>query len=163
MEFAAADLGKLHILRVDPGEDVLEAIQEFLEQAGVRQAVVLGGYGTLGAYRLHWVTHNHLPSEILLGSDTGGFEILAMNGLVVEGKAHVHVTLATAGGAFGGHLEPGCIAYVLCELYLAEVEGITLTRPRVAVSVEGMGSGEISRLAFGQGRPQAGPTERSES
>jgi len=162
MEFAAADLTRIYIVRVDPGEDVLEAIQEFLQQARVQQAVVLGGYGTLVAYRLHWVTHDRLPTETVVRSGRGGFEILAMNGLVVDGQAHVHVALSTAEGAFGGHLEPGCIAYVLCELYLAEVGGVTLARPRVAVSVAGMGSGEISRLAFGRGRPEAGTTERSE-
>ena len=47
MEFATMNLSHIHILRVDPGEDVLEAIKRFLQDAGLRQAVVLGGYGTL--------------------------------------------------------------------------------------------------------------------
>jgi predicted DNA-binding protein with PD1-like motif len=150
MEFASMNLSRIHILRVDPGEDVLESVQRFLQEANVRQAVVLGGYGTLAAYHLHWVTHNRIPTDNAFGRGEGGIEILSMNGLVVEGEPHIHVALATQDGAFGGHLEPGCTAYVLCKVFFAEVEGVSLSRQRVPVSVKGMGEGTISRLAFGE-------------
>ena len=149
MEFAAMDLSRIHILRIDPGEDVLESSGRFLKEAGIRQAVVLGGYGTLAAYHLHWVTHNRIPTENIFRRGEGGIEILAMNGLVVDGEPHIHVALSTPEGAFGGHLEPGCTAYVLCEVFFAELEGATLSRQRVPVSIEGMGQGMISRLVFG--------------
>lgn len=148
MESATMTLGRIHILRVDPGEDLFESVQHFLGQAGVRQALILGGYGTLAAYHLHWVTHNRIPSETAFGRGYGGIEILAMNGLVVDGQPHIHVALSTPDGAFGGHLEPGCVAYVLCEIFFAEVEGKTLSRQRVPVAVEGMGEGTVSRLTF---------------
>ena len=148
MEFASMNLSKIHILRVDPGEDVLESTQCFLQEANVRQAVVLGGYGTLAAYHLHWVTHNRIPTDNAFGRGEGGIEILSMNGLVVDGEPHIHVALSTQDGAFGGHLEPGCTAYVLCKVFFAEVEGVSLSRQRVPVSIEGMGEGTISRLTF---------------
>jgi len=148
MEYASMNLNRIHVLRVDPGEDVLESVRKFLKEAGVGQAVVLGGYGTLAAYHLHWVTHNRIPTDNAFGRGEGGIEILSMNGLVVDGEPHIHVALSTPDGAFGGHLEPGCIAYVLCEVFLAEVEGVALSRRRVSVAVEGMGEGEISRLVF---------------
>lgn len=141
---------RVHILRVDPGEDVLGSVRTFLRQAGIQQAVVLGGYGTLAGYHLHWVTHNRIPTENRFRRGEGGIEILAMSGLVVDGEPHIHVALSTPDGAFGGHLEPGCTAYVLCEVFFAEVEGVLLSRQRVPVAVEGMGAGEISRLMFGR-------------
>ena len=150
MEFATMNFRRIHILRVDPGEDVLESVRTFLREAGIQQAVVLGGYGTLAGYHLHWVTHNRIPTENLFRRGSGGIEILAMNGMVVDGEPHIHVALSTPDGAFGGHLEPGCTAYVLCEVFFAEVEGVLLRRQRVPVAVEGMGTGEISRLIFGQ-------------
>lgn len=149
MESASMAIDRLHILRVDAGEDVLESVQRFLQEAGVRQAVVLGGYGTLAAYHLHWVTHNRIPTDNHFRRGEGGIEILSMNGLVVDGEPHIHVALSNPDGSFGGHLEPGCIAYVLCEVFFAEVEGVPLSRQRVPVSVEGMGQGKISRLTFG--------------
>ena len=149
MDYASMTPGQLHVLRVDPGEDVLEAVHCFLKDAGIRQAVVLGGYGTLAAYHLHWVEHNRIPTDNHFRRGEGGIEILSMNGLVVGGKPHIHVALSNPHGAFGGHLEPGCIAYVLCEIYFVEVEGVPLSRQTVSVSVGGMGEGSISRLVFG--------------
>ncbi len=150
MDFASMSVKRIHILRIDPGEDVLKAVKQFVQEADLRQAVVLGGYGTLAAYHLHWVTHNRIPTDNRFGRGEGGIEILSMNGLVVEGEPHIHVALSMPDGAFGGHLEPGCIAYVLCEVFFAEVEGVTLSRQRVPVAVEGMGEGQITRLVFGK-------------
>ena len=152
MEFASMNVTRIHILRIDPGEDVLESIKRFLKEAGLYQAVVLGGYGTLAAYHLHWVTHNRIPTNNLFRRGEGGMELLSMNGLVVEGEPHIHITLSTPEGAFGGHLEPGCIAYVLCEVFFAEVEGVSMSRQRMPVSIEGMGEGNILRLMFDQAR-----------
>ena len=149
MEAASLTVNKVHILRVDPGEDVLASVNAFLARSGLRQAVVLGGYGTLAASRLHWVMHNRLPPEDTFGRAEGGIEILSMNGLVVEGRPHIHVTLSTPAGAYGGHLEEGCITYVLCEIFFAEVEGVELSRKRVDVSVDKMGAGSVPRLLFG--------------
>jgi hypothetical protein len=148
MEHASLNVEKVHILRVDPGEDVLVQVRRFLAGSGLRQGVVLGGYGTLAAYHIHWVAHNRIPTKNWFGQGEGGIEILGMNGLVVDGKAHIHVTLSTTVGAFGGHLEEGCIAYVLCEIYFGELSGPAMSYKRVPVNIEGMGSGEINRLTF---------------
>lgn len=148
MESVSLDLAKVHILRIDPGEDVLRSVQSFLEEKGVHQAIVLGGYGTLAASHLHWVKDNKIPAREVFGREEGGIEILSMNGLVVDSQAHIHVTLSTPEGAYGGHLENECIAYVLCEVFLGEVAGSKLSRERVEVDVEGMGKGTIPRLTF---------------
>jgi len=94
------------------------------------------------------VEHNHIPTNNLFRKGEGGIEILAMNGLVVDGKPHIHMALSNPDGGFGGHMEEGCIAYVLCEIFFAEVSGSDLNYRRVPVEVENMGSGQISRLMF---------------
>ncbi len=142
------DLKAIHIVRVDPGEDILESLSSFCREAGIRQAVIMSGYGTLAAHSLHWVAHNRIPSENRFGKGEGGIEILSMNGLVVRGEAHIHVSLATEQGAYGGHMEPGCIAYVLCEVFIAEISGDELCRDQIPVDIAGMGKGMISRLAI---------------
>ena len=149
MEFGSLAVRKIHILRVDPGEDVLTSVQTFLTESGVSQAVVLGGYGTLAEHHLHWVKNNRIPAQDIHGTGEGGIEILAMNGLVVDGEPHIHVTLSTTAGAYGGHLEPDCIAYVLCEIFFAELEGPALRRESVAVAIPAMGEGKVPRLRFG--------------
>jgi predicted DNA-binding protein with PD1-like motif len=149
MQSGSFDLKKIHILRIDPGEDVLACVETFLAQAGLQQAVVVGGYGTLAAFHLHWVKDNRLPAENRYAQGEGGIEILSMNGLVVEGKPHIHVSLSTQAGAFGGHLEPGCIAYVLCEIFFVEIAGPRLSHASVVVDVAEMGQGKVPRLTFG--------------
>ena len=151
MEWAALDVKKMHLIRVDPGEDVLECVKQFIADAGVRQAVVVGAYGTLAAHSLHWVMHNQLPADNTFATGEGGIEILSMNGLIVEGEPHIHVTLSTLGGAYGGHLEPGCITYVLCEVFIAELGGVALRRVQAPVDIPGMGRGTVPRLEFGGG------------
>jgi len=148
MQYHSLDVEKIHILRVDPGEDLLLSVRKFLAESGLRQAVVISGYGALTAHQVHWVKHTHIPPENLYGKGEGGTEILAMNGLVVDGKPHIHIALSNPQGGFGGHMEEGCIAYVLCEIFFAEVSGSDLNYRRVPVAVENMGSGEISRLMF---------------
>jgi|LSQX01.1.fsa_nt_gb predicted DNA-binding protein with PD1-like motif len=142
---------KIHIIRIDPGEDVLLEIGAFARKADIRQAVVTGGYGTLVSHSLHWVTHNRIPTDNSFGKGEGGIEILSMNGMVVEHEPHIHVTLSTENGAYGGHMEPGCRAYVICEVFLVEVEGIDLRRVRVPVDIPGMGKGSVSRLKADRG------------
>ncbi len=136
----------IHVLRVDPGEDVLASVTGYVRRSGIRQAVVMGGYGTLATHSLHWVTHDRMPPENKFGKGEGGIEILAMNGLVIDSEPHIHVTLATEAGAYGGHMEPGCKAYVLCEIFMAEIDGPVLRRDRVPVDIPGMGKGSVSRL-----------------
>lgn len=148
MESAKLSVKDVHILRIDPGEDVLNAVKGFLRDNSIKQAVVMGGYGTLASYHLHWVTHNRIPSDNIFARGKGGIEILSMNGLVADGDPHIHVTLSTKTGAFGGHLEEGCIAYVLCEIFLAELEGVTLRRERAQVNIPDMGEGDVPRLVF---------------
>ena len=148
MESATLNVKRIHILRIDPGEDVLDSVKDFLKKTGLEQAIVMGGYGTLAAHSLHWVTHNRIPTENAFARGEGGIEILGMSGLVVDGQPHIHVTLSTQQGAYGGHMEQGCKAYVICEIFFAEVEGKKLTRERVQVEVPGMGNGTVSRLAF---------------
>jgi predicted DNA-binding protein with PD1-like motif len=150
MESATLNISRVHILRIDPGEDILSSVKNFLGETKIRQAIVLGGYGTLAAHCLHWVTHNRIPTENVIASAEGGIEILGMSGLVVDGEPHIHVTLSTQQGAYGGHMEEGCKAYVICEIFFAEVEGRKLTRERVPVDVPEMGKGIVSRLTFSE-------------
>ena len=148
MESGSFAAKAVHVVRVDPGEDVLKSVEAFLRAAGVTQAVVAGGYGTLAASHLHWVAHNRIPTDNVFRRDDGGIEILSMNGLVVAGAPHIHVTLSTPEGAYGGHLEEGCVAYVLCEVVLVELDGPALSRRPTRVCVEGMGEGDVPRLTF---------------
>ena len=40
-----------------------------------------------------------------MGNPTAPADLVSMNGYVINGRVHAHVTLADADKAFGGHLE----------------------------------------------------------
>ncbi len=149
MEGAAFKASKTWILRVDIDEDVLECVEGFIRENSIKQGYVAAGYGTLKAASLHWVCHNRLPTDNLFSELEGGIEILSMNGIIAEGQSHIHVSLATPVGAFGGHLEGGTKAYVLCEIVLVELEGPEMKRTRVEVGRGEDGkSVSVPRLIF---------------
>lgn len=148
MDTCSLDIIKIHILRIDPGEDLLDSINGFIQETGLTSGIILGGYGTLARFSLHWVVHNRIPTENEFGKGEGGIEILSMNGIIADSKPHIHVSLSTQAGGFGGHLEPGCIAYVLCELFIAETEGAAFRHEQAQVDIPGMGKGTIQKLVF---------------
>ncbi len=70
---------------------------------------------------------------------------MSMNGMIVEGAPHIHFT-----GAFGGHLEEGCISYVLVEVGILELDGPPMTRKMVTVARDSEGSPvQKPQLQFG--------------
>lgn len=130
---------KYWVVRVDPGEDVLLTIEEFIKEKGIVQGMVIMGYGTLSQVHMHWVTHNKFPTDNLFETWDGGFELMSMNGMIVEGKVHIHFTGASDKGAFGGHMEEGCICYVLTEIGILELDGPAMTKKMVPVAQDSEG------------------------
>ena len=125
---------KFWVVRIDPGEDVLISLKSFIKEEGIKQGVVVMGYGTLAKVSQHWVCHNRWPPENNYHEWEGGIEIMSMNGMIVEGQPHIHFTASTIAGAFGGHMEEGCICYVLCEVGIVELEGAHMTREMVSIA-----------------------------
>ena len=134
MDGASFGSGRLWIIRIDPGEDVLASIKRFIEENGIVQGLVVSGYGTFSRVRLHWVAHNRFPTDNKFDEWEDGIELMGMNGLIVEGEPHIHFTASTPDGAFGGHLEEGCLCYVLCEVGIIELEGGELRREHAFIA-----------------------------
>lgn len=139
MEGRCFKTSKFWIIRVDPGEDILLSLRKFIRENNIRQGIVVMGYGTLSQISLHWVTHNRFPPENRFDKWEGGIEILCLNGMIVDGEPHIHLTASMPEGAFGGHMEEGCICYVLCEIGIIEVEGAKMTREYVIIGNDSSG------------------------
>jgi predicted DNA-binding protein with PD1-like motif len=148
MEGHGFECSKFWILRIDTGEDILISLKKFIKENNIKQGVVVMGYGTLGKISLHWVTHNRFPPEADYGKWEGGIEIMSINGMIVNGEPHVHITASDKNGAFGGHLEEGCECYVLCEIGIVEVSGASMTREIVTITDENGNTVKRPQLKF---------------
>jgi predicted DNA-binding protein with PD1-like motif len=88
--------------------DLLAGMEKMIKQEKVRNAVILSGIGSVKSYALHQVTNGTFPSKnMFVANPTAPADLIGMNGYIIDGRVHAHVTLATPDKAFGGHLEPG--------------------------------------------------------
>ena len=74
----------------------------------MRNAVILSGAGSVRNYQIHSVSNRDFPSKnVYIEDKSEPADIISMNGYVLDGRLHPHLTLTTGEKAFGGHLEAG--------------------------------------------------------
>jgi predicted DNA-binding protein with PD1-like motif len=99
---------RIVVLRFKFGADLLAGMEKIVADEKIKNAVVLSGAGSVRGYHIHQVSNRDLPSKNMFEKDpTAPADLIGMNGYVINGKIHAHMTLATPDRAFGGHLEPG--------------------------------------------------------
>ena len=96
------------IFRFKYQTDLLAGMEQMVKQNRIKNAVILSGAGSVRGYQVHQVSNRTFPSKNMFVKDpTAPADMISMNGYVMDGKIHAHVTLANPDHAFGGHLEPG--------------------------------------------------------
>ena len=99
-------------LRFKFDADLLAGIEKIVKQEKIRNAVILSAAGSVRGYQVHQVSNRTFPSKNMFVRDpTAPADLIGMNGYVINGKVHAHVTLANPDKAFGGHLEPGTTVF----------------------------------------------------
>jgi predicted DNA-binding protein with PD1-like motif len=125
----AADIRRTVILRFKYKTDLLAGIQQAIKANNIRNAVILSGIGSVRNYHIHQVSNRTFPSKNAYVKDpTAPADLVSVNGYIIGGKVHAHLTLATPGGAFAGHLEPGTNVFTFAILTLGVLdEGLDLS------------------------------------
>jgi predicted DNA-binding protein with PD1-like motif len=92
--------------------DLLAGIESMVKQNRIRNAVILSGAGSVRGYQVHQVSNRTFPSKNMFVKDpTAPADIISMNGYILNGRVHAHMTMANPDEAFGGHLEPGTTVF----------------------------------------------------
>jgi predicted DNA-binding protein with PD1-like motif len=95
------------VLRLKHDTDLLAGIESMIQKHRVRNAVILSGIGSVKSYHLHVVSNRTFPSKnVFIRDPTDPADLISMNGYIIDGRVHAHMTLAKPDNAFGGHLEP---------------------------------------------------------
>lgn len=95
------------VLRFKFDTDLLAGLEKTVKQEKIKNAVILSGAGSVRGYHVHQVSNRTFPSKNMFVKDpTAPADLISMNGYVINGRVHAHVTLANPDKAFGGHLEP---------------------------------------------------------
>jgi predicted DNA-binding protein with PD1-like motif len=112
------------ILRFKYQADLLAGIEKMVKEQKIRSAVILAGAGSVRNYQVHTVSNRTFPSKDEFVQDpTAPADIVGMNGYVIDGRVHAHMTLANPEHAFGGHLEPGTNVFTFAIVTLGVFDG----------------------------------------
>jgi uncharacterized protein len=121
---------RIVILRFKFGADLLAGFEKMLKQEKIRNAVILSAMGSVRGYQVHEVSNRDFPSKDTFVKDpTAPADLIGMNGFIIDGRIHAHVTLANPDKAFGGHLEPGTTVFTFAVVALGVLEpGVDLSK-----------------------------------
>lgn len=104
----AGKFDRILVLRFKFDTDLLAGIEKMVKQEKIRNAVILAAAGSVRGYQVHQVSNRTFPSKNMYERDpTAPADLIGMNGYIIDGAVHAHMTLANPEKAFGGHLEPG--------------------------------------------------------
>ena len=118
------------ILRFKFDTDLLDGMERMVRQEKIRNAVILAAAGSVRNYQVHQVSNRTFPSKDMFVKDpTAPADLIGMNGYVIDGRVHAHMTLANPEKAFGGHLEPGTNVFTFAIVTLGVLDdGVDLKR-----------------------------------
>ena len=110
---------RIVVLRFKFNSDLLAGMEKMVKQEKIRNAVILSGIGSVRGYHIHQVSNRDFPSKnMFVKNPTQPADVISMNGYIIDGRIHAHMTLATPDKAFGGHLEPGTSVFTFVSVTL---------------------------------------------
>lgn len=121
---------RIVVLRLKYQTDLLAGIEKMVREQKIRNAVFLSGIGSVRNYHVHTVSNRAFPSKNVFVKDpTAPADIVSVNGYVIDGRVHAHMTLANEDKAFGGHIEPGNSVFTFAILTLGVLgDSVDLSR-----------------------------------
>ncbi len=117
------------MIRLDPGQDLLQGIRDAVAESGITHGAILAGVGSLSAYHFHVVSTPVMPPDNAFVKGEGAYDILTVTGAILDGRVHAHVTFSDTEIAMGGHLEEGCTV-----LTFAMITVVDTTTPGLEMS-----------------------------
>jgi uncharacterized protein len=95
------------VLRFKFDSDLLAGLEQMVKKEKIKNAVILSAVGSVRGYHIHQVSNRTFPSKnVFIKDPTTPADIIGMNGYIIDGRIHAHMTLSDDEKAFGGHLEP---------------------------------------------------------
>jgi predicted DNA-binding protein with PD1-like motif len=103
----SSNFERIVLVRMTFGTDLLEGLEKAVAREKISNAVILSGIGSLTGYHVHAVANTTFPSKNVFIKGEGPYDLTAVNGYVVNGRVHAHITFSDDKRALAGHLEPG--------------------------------------------------------
>jgi predicted DNA-binding protein with PD1-like motif len=123
------NFSKVVVLRFKYQADLLAGMERMVKEQGIKNAVILAGAGSVTGYQVHSVSNRTFPSKnTYVKNPTAAADIISMNGYIIDGRIHAHMTMATPEKAFGGHLEPETKVFTFGIVTIGVMNDVDLSR-----------------------------------
>jgi len=97
---------RIVVIRLKNRANLLAGITKVVQEQNIKNGVILSAIGSLRGYEVHAVTNRDLPTQdTITKNPTQPVDLVSMNGYVINGRIHAHMTLATPDRVIAGHLE----------------------------------------------------------
>ena len=97
---------RIVVIRLKYRANLLEGMKKVVAEQHIRNGVILSGIGSLRGYEVHAVSNRDFPTEdTFTANPTQPVDLVSMNGYVINGRIHAHMTLATPDKVIAGHVE----------------------------------------------------------
>src|SRR5262249_40168055 len=126
---AMSTVDRVVIVRLKNKTDMLDGLQQAVAREHIQNAVILNGFGSVTSHYTHVIDNTTLPPKNGVTKESGPYDLTTVSGLVMNGRVHAHITLASTQKMTGGHLEPGTTVFTFVTVTLAVVkDSLNLTR-----------------------------------
>ena len=127
--FIADCTGRFLALHLTNGDDLLKCIEKGAGDAGIQSGVILTGIGSLRKLHVHYISTTTDKPEDIFKVIEQPLELLCLQGLILEGKAHLHVAASgQCSQTYTGHLEEGSEVQYLAEISILEIKDFPVGR-----------------------------------
>lgn len=107
IQSVASEFKRIEIIQMKPGTDMLDGLNRFVGEKGIKNAVILAGIGSVTGYHYHVVSSGDLPPAQEYPKASVAMDLVSVQGYILNGRVHAHIALSDENSVVGGHLEKG--------------------------------------------------------
>lgn len=106
-----SQIKRVVMVRFKYNADLLKGLEQAVKSENIKNAVIMSGVGSVTRYHVHAVSNTTLPAKLAYAERAAPMDLIAVNGYVLGGKIHAHITMTDDQKAFGGHLHEGTTVF----------------------------------------------------
>lgn len=105
------EIKRVVLIRLKYNSDMLKGLEQAVKNEKIKNAVILSAVGSVTSYHVHCVSNTTLPAKLAYTQRAEPMDLIGMNGYVLGGRIHAHITMTNDKQAFGGHLHQGTTVF----------------------------------------------------
>jgi uncharacterized protein len=117
------------VMRMKFKTDLLAGMEQMVKQQHIVNGVILSGIGSVRGYHIHQVRTRDFPSlDAHENEPEAPADLVSMNGYIIHGNIHAHVTLGTGTKTVSGHLDSGTEVFTSAIISVGVMNGTDLSK-----------------------------------